>query len=90
MKAPGSWQPEPVPPLSKPLSHPSSKSPVFFADSIKVSTKGPASLKVFADPLLLGQALLNLILNAVQASEKGRAVVVEFAGDADEGRGGEG
>src|SRR3989440_3961917 len=53
---------------------------------IKVSTKGPPSLKVWADPLLLGQALLNLILNAVQASEKGGTVVVEFTGDANEGK----
>src|ERR1051325_12205126 len=30
---------------------------------IKVSTKGPTSLIVLADPLLLGQALLHLILN---------------------------
>jgi two-component system sensor histidine kinase HydH len=53
---------------------------------IKVSTKGSESLMVWADPLLLGQALLNLILNAVQASEKGGMVVVEFTGDANEGK----
>ena len=52
---------------------------------IKVSTKGPASLIVSADPLMLGQALLNLILNAVQASEKGGGVVVEIAADASGG-----
>jgi signal transduction histidine kinase len=53
---------------------------------IKVSTRGLESLMVFADPLLLGQALLNLILNAVQACEKGGVVVVEFAIDADNGK----
>ena len=53
---------------------------------IKVSTKGPKTLIVWADPLLMGQALLNLILNAVQASESGGALVVEFAADADEGK----
>jgi signal transduction histidine kinase len=53
---------------------------------IKVSTRGPQSLLVSADPLLLGQALLNLILNAVQASKSGGAVVVEFAADAETGK----
>jgi signal transduction histidine kinase len=53
---------------------------------IKISTKGPPSLVVFADPMMLGQALLNLILNAVQASQNGGAVVVEFAIDADNGK----
>lgn len=53
---------------------------------IKISTRGPSSLIVFADPLLLGQALLNLILNAVQASQSGGAVVVEFASEAEDGK----
>ena len=53
---------------------------------IKVQTRGPESLTVLADPLLLGQALLNLILNAVQASESGGAVVVEFSADEGEGK----
>jgi signal transduction histidine kinase len=53
---------------------------------IKISTRGPESLIVWADPLLLGQALLNLILNAVQASESGAAVVVEYGADAEEGK----
>ena len=53
---------------------------------IKVQTRGPESLIVSADPLLLGQALLNLILNAVQASESGGAVVVEFSADEGEGK----
>jgi len=53
---------------------------------IKISTRGPDSLIVWADPMMLGQALLNLILNAVQASERGGAVVVEFAIDADNGK----
>src|SRR3954468_2345546 len=53
---------------------------------IKISTKGPESLIVWADPLLLGQALLNLVLNAVQASEKGAVVVVDYVVDADNGK----
>jgi signal transduction histidine kinase len=53
---------------------------------IKISTRGPKILSVSADPLLLGQALLNLILNAVQASQSGGAVVVEFVADANEGK----
>jgi len=53
---------------------------------INISTRGPKTLPVSADPLLLGQALLNLILNAVQASQSGGAVMVEFAADANEGK----
>jgi len=53
---------------------------------IKVSTRGPESLIVWADPLLLGQALLNLVLNAVQASENGGTMVVDYLVDADNGK----
>ncbi|HEV8377403.1 MAG TPA: ATP-binding protein [Tepidisphaeraceae bacterium] len=54
--------------------------------SIHFSTKGPRSMMVSADPLMLGQALLNLILNAVQASGKGGTVVVEYGVETSEGR----
>src|SRR5882762_2010227 len=35
---------------------------------IRISTKGPRTMNVSVDPLLFGQAMLNLVLNAVQAS----------------------
>jgi len=43
-------------------------------------------MKVCVDPLLFGQALLNLVLNAVQASERGGSVVIEFGFDDAEAR----
>ena len=39
--------------------------------------KGPGSLGVVGDPLLLGQAVLNLVLNAAEAAEGGQ-VSVEY------------
>jgi signal transduction histidine kinase len=54
--------------------------------SIHFSTKGPRSMMVSADPLMLGQALLNLILNAVQASGKGGTVVGDYGVETSEGR----
>jgi signal transduction histidine kinase len=53
---------------------------------IKISTRGPKSVLISADPLMLGQALLNLILNAVQASQNGGAVVVDYFADSSEGK----
>jgi signal transduction histidine kinase len=41
--------------------------------------EGPRALKVLADPLLLGQALLNLLLNAAEAAGEGGAVRVRYA-----------
>jgi signal transduction histidine kinase len=40
---------------------------------------GPRPLNVLADPLLLGQALLNLLLNAAEAAGAGGTVRVRFA-----------
>src|SRR5213079_2606724 len=53
---------------------------------IRVSTRGPRKLIVNVDPLLFGQALLNLVLNAVQASSREGSVVIEFEEDTSEGR----
>jgi two-component system sensor histidine kinase HydH len=53
---------------------------------IRVSTRGPQKLIVNVDPLLFGQALLNLVLNAVQASSREGSVVIEFEEDTSEGR----
>jgi signal transduction histidine kinase len=38
-------------------------------------TKGPRSLAITGDPLLLGQALLNLVLNGAEAAEGGELFV---------------
>ena len=40
--------------------------------------EGPRPLLVSVDPLLMGQAILNLLLNAAEAIEGGGAVVLEF------------
>lgn len=48
--------------------------------SIAVSVEGARPLAVLVDPLLLGQAMLNLVLNAVQAMETGGALRIEFGG----------
>jgi signal transduction histidine kinase len=45
---------------------------------IELSVKGPASLNVMADPVMIGQALLNLLLNAVEAMDRAGRVEVRF------------
>jgi signal transduction histidine kinase len=52
----------------------------FRERGVRCDVRGPASLPVSADPLLLGQALLNLLLNAAEASAAGGAVVVAYSG----------
>ena len=39
---------------------------------------GPSTMEVTADPLLIGQAVLNLILNAAEAMEAGGRIIVRF------------
>jgi signal transduction histidine kinase len=46
---------------------------------------GPRPLNVTADPLLLGQALLNLLLNAAEAAPQGGTVRVRFSPPAPDG-----
>src|SRR5437763_8446866 len=45
---------------------------------IEMAIQGPSSLPVTADALLIGQVILNLILNSAEAADSGGAVVVEF------------
>jgi signal transduction histidine kinase len=54
--------------------------------SIRARGIGPRPMMVRVDPLLIGQALLNLVLNAVQASEWGGSVHVNYEVDRSEGR----
>lgn len=50
------------------------------AKQVTIEVEGPDSLPVKADPALLGQALLNLLLNAIEAvADQGR-VQVSYAG----------
>jgi signal transduction histidine kinase len=41
------------------------------ATGVQCATQGPRPLKVRVDPLLMGQAVLNLVLNAVEAMNSG-------------------
>ncbi|HLL88464.1 MAG TPA: ATP-binding protein [Tepidisphaeraceae bacterium] len=54
--------------------------PAFAARGLACQVKGPDALQAVADPLLLGQAVLNLVLNAAEAVEPdtGGRVTVEY------------
>jgi signal transduction histidine kinase len=53
--------------------------PVFAQRNVSVSLQGPRPLQVRIDPLLIGQALLNLLRNAAEASYPGGTVQIIFA-----------
>jgi signal transduction histidine kinase len=48
------------------------------ARRVTCEASGPRSMCVTADPLLIGQAVLNLVLNAAEAIDGGGAVTVTF------------
>ena len=48
------------------------------AKQIKMNVNGPQVLNVQADPLLIGQAILNLLLNAVEAMESAGSIDVSY------------
>ncbi len=50
----------------------------MLARSITCNVQGPARLAVMADSVLIGQALLNLLLNAADAAPQGGTVSVTF------------
>ncbi|MDB5305420.1 MAG: two-component system sensor histidine kinase [Phycisphaerales bacterium] len=55
--------------------------PAIQARGVRCMIDGPDAMPISADPLLLGQAVLNLLLNAVEAAEQGnlaRQVTVRF------------
>jgi signal transduction histidine kinase len=54
------------------------------AKQVTIDVRGPDALLVRADPALLGQALLNLLLNAIEAVSCGGHVQVAFAAAKDE------
>lgn len=49
------------------------------AGGVRVAVEGPGQLEARADPLLMGQAALNLVLNAVEATPRGGQVTVTLA-----------
>ena len=51
----------------------------FEERGVRCVVDGPRPLNVTIDPLLIGQALLNLLLNAAEAIEGGGDVTVRFA-----------
>jgi signal transduction histidine kinase len=53
-------------------------SPSIDAKAAKVALVGPDVLNIVADPTLLGQAVLNLVLNAVDAVASGGQVKLEY------------
>jgi signal transduction histidine kinase len=53
--------------------------PATDAKAATVTVTGPDALAVVADPALIGQALLNLLLNAIDAIAPGGRVTIDFA-----------
>jgi len=56
------------------------------AKRVDVVVSGPKAMAARIDPLLMGQAVLNLVLNAVEAMEEGGTLEIEY-GPAEEGSG---
>jgi len=50
----------------------------FEENAVECAVDGPASLPVLMDPVLIGQVVLNLLLNAAQAMEQGGKVFVSY------------
>ncbi len=53
--------------------------PIFQDRGVLCEVDGPRPIEVEVDPLLIGQALLNLIRNAAEASTSGSTVHIRFA-----------
>jgi len=51
-----------------------------------VLVNGPGTLPVVADPMLIGQALLNLVLNAIDAIDNAGTVTIDYGPDPEAGR----
>ncbi|HEX3356131.1 MAG TPA: ATP-binding protein [Tepidisphaeraceae bacterium] len=46
---------------------------------VRIEVSGPGAMPILGDPLLLGQAVMNLVLNAVEAMQESGAVTVRFS-----------
>ncbi len=55
--------------------------------NVQCRVDGPRPMPVMADPLLVGQAILNLVLNAADASENGGQILVQYAAASGQGDG---
>jgi signal transduction histidine kinase len=53
-------------------------SPQLQARNVTCDVRGRVSMPVNADPLLIGQLVLNLVLNAAEAIDGGGAVTIQF------------
>jgi signal transduction histidine kinase len=58
-------------------------SPTLQLRSVTCRVNGPRPMPVIIDPLLVGQAILNLILNAAEAIGDGGSISVRFGPDSD-------
>src|SRR5688572_8191554 len=54
-------------------------SPAFHARDVRCVLDGPRPMHVTADPLLIGQAVLNLLLNAAEAMDAGGMITIRFS-----------
>jgi signal transduction histidine kinase len=56
--------------------------PKAQACGVRIHVRGPLTLAVRIDPVLIGQAVLNLLLNAIEAQDGacGNEVLIEYAG----------
>ena len=52
--------------------------PQAQAKQIKINVAGPRPLNVQADPMLIGQSLLNLLLNAIEAMESAGEIDIRW------------
>lgn len=59
--------------------------PRAAAKRVNVSATGPKPMAINADPLLLGQTIMNLLLNAIEAAPDGGAVSLDYSMPVDGG-----
>ena len=57
--------------------------PARDSKAANVVVNGPEMLPIVADPLLLGQAMLNLVLNAIDAIDNAGTVTIDFGQDSE-------
>lgn len=58
--------------------------PRAIAAGVTLTVDGPLSLPARVDPMLLGQAILNLLLNAIEAQEAGGQIGIAYRGGGSE------
>ena len=58
--------------------------PRAVAKQVNVAVTGPKPMRIDGDSMLLGQTILNLLLNAIEAAPDGGAVHLDYSQPADE------